>query len=149
MSDHEVIQRCAVYLIQSNKESGPSKIGIGENPLARLRAFQTGNADSLSLHSVWWVTSRRAAQIIEKMVLEHYRTMILRGEWIDEVGWQVAGQVDAIVERIRDEYIIRIELGWCHPPGYDPDDCEVATPEEIAAMMEALKERSEARRERK
>ncbi len=135
----------AIYLIEADPRDGPCKIGIGKNPRSRLHAFQTGNSARLNLHSVYWMKSRQKARFVEYAVLQYFSWAKLNGEWVDQPAWQVASTIGSLIQHRFWDDILRFDEGPTDPPDYDPENPNIATPEEIAAMLKVLAERAAAR----
>lgn len=68
-----------IYFIRNTK-TGSIKIGIAENPDARLRGLQVGNEHELFLeHTI--VVPKNRTKHWESCIHKELRTFLVRGEW--------------------------------------------------------------------
>lgn len=70
---------CSVYVIQA--KSGACKIGIANDPAARLREIQMYNHEPLKTIYVLQVASREIAFGIEALLHQRYAAHAVHGEW--------------------------------------------------------------------
>lgn len=71
-----------VYVI-APENHGPAKIGVADNPKARLASLQTGSPVKLRLIDAIPLPSRRGAHQIESLMHSIYEGCRLHGEWFD------------------------------------------------------------------
>ena len=62
---------------------GPVKVGISNNPLARMQSIQTGSASRLVLVSRYAFWKRSHAQRVERCFHDTCQVYRLEGEWFD------------------------------------------------------------------
>ncbi len=89
---------CFVYLVDSDAPIWPErktrdvcsvfKVGISQNPRARLEFLRTSSPFQLSLYSTWKLPDREMAQTIEREFHDEMSKCRLSGEWFydDVVG---------------------------------------------------------------
>lgn len=61
----------------------PVKVGITEDPLARMSQLQTANFIELRMHRFWWTAGVQIAERIEREFKQHFEPSNIRGEWFD------------------------------------------------------------------
>lgn len=61
----------------------PIKIGITDDPVARMGAMQCNNHLKLVIHQNWWLPDRDVAKRAEKNFKLHNEAHNIRGEWYD------------------------------------------------------------------
>ena len=78
---------CYVYIVATinagNELSGPVKVGVAENPTARLSGIQTGNPNKLAIAFSFWTPERGIALQLERSFHAVKSGHCLQGEWFD------------------------------------------------------------------
>lgn len=76
------MKECYVYLIQSGgKKNSPVKIGMANDPKARLKTLQTGNPVLLRLLLTVKCNSRKHARRVESLLHKQLRSRNIINEW--------------------------------------------------------------------
>jgi len=116
------VSECYVYVI--GVDQGPVKVGISNNPLARLSVLRTGSPFDLKLIYFREARSREHAHQHERNFHEDYADKRLSGEWFDMPGDFAAEGVDIsfdtelyFEEEDRREACAAALNIWCEPNG--------------------------------
>lgn len=77
---------CHVYVIASfniDGSPGPIKVGLSDNPKARLRQLQTGSPFRMELVAVFSFPNREIARAVEAAFHQAQKKWKTSGEWFD------------------------------------------------------------------
>jgi hypothetical protein len=104
--DSEGDGRTAIYLI-ADDPSGPTKIGISNNPIKRLAQIQTSHFKKLWLYGIYWMPSRQTAETAEAWLLETvYKDRRLEGEWVKVPARELSPRLYGLICRKFGEKVI-------------------------------------------
>lgn len=98
-----------IYVI-ATENATICKIGISDNPAARLKQLQTGNAEILKIHHTVELGSRRKAELIESLIHKNNSTHRMKGEWFNMSIDDAIAEVDFHLIRYGDDPLIEYKL---------------------------------------
>lgn len=80
-----------ITVVRHGVMTGPTKVGISNNPYSRLSSLQTGHFEELKLFLSMLLPERDMAAEFERAVHDLFRKekVMMRGEWIDRDPFQV------------------------------------------------------------
>lgn len=100
-------------------EIGLIKIGVSNNPFARLESMRTANPRSLQIIELYLFHSRDEAFAVERMVHEYMKSHCVTREWFDGSG---APEHEAFSM-------------CCHRVGYHPESREYVDYDKTGAFL--------------
>lgn len=109
-------QGAYIYVITpvARGKTGPVKIGIAQDPKARLRQLQSGSPVGLEIFASYWCPGRDRVASLEKHMHQCMAGVRLHGEWFaatpEVVAQQINLRISLILHSEVDDARIRAEI---------------------------------------